>query len=155
MLDMPCLFVQCPSEQGVEMTHGANDVAAALRLKPGTFQRLGAVWDGAGTNFALFSVPAKEVDLCLFDDAGNEQCHALSEIDSFIWHGYVPGAGPGQRYGFRVDGPWDPDQGLRCNPNKLLLDPYALAIEGLPDWGPNGGSEDLLDHHIADFSFNK
>ena len=116
-------------------------------LRPGTFTPLGAHYDGTGTNFALFSVPATAVDLCLFDEGGNEQRIALSERDSFTWHARLDDVGPGQRYGYRIDGPWDPPAGLRCNPSKLLLDPYALAVEGLPDWGPSASSTDLLDHN--------
>ena len=122
-------------------------------LKPGSTNPLGARYDGKGTNFALFSVPATGVDLCLFDDGGAEERVALNEVDCFVWHARLDGVGPGQRYGFRVHGPWDPAAGLRCNPNKLLLDPYALAVEGLPDWGPGGNGGELLDHG-PDFSLN-
>jgi glycogen operon protein len=97
---------------------------------PGTPYPLGASYDGAGTNFAVFSEVADSVELCLFDDAGHETRIALPEYDAFVWHGYLPGVSPGQRYGFRVHGPYDPHQGHRCNPNKLLLDPYAKAVEG-------------------------
>jgi isoamylase len=127
---------------------------SALTPRPGYFNPLGAIYDGKGTNFALFSVPATGVDLCLFDDANQEQRIPLDEVDSFIWHAYLPGVHPGQRYGYRVHGSWDLEQGLRCNPNKLLLDPYSLAIEGQPNWGPDGSSDDLLDYHTADGSFN-
>jgi glycogen operon protein len=95
---------------------------------------LGATYDGSGTNFALFSEMAERVELCLFDDEGAERRLRLPERDAFVWHGYLPNIGPGQRYGFRVHGPYDPSQGQRCNPNKLLLDPYAKAIEGSIDW---------------------
>ncbi|UXY25778.1 glycogen debranching protein GlgX [Streptomyces sp. HUAS TT20] len=94
---------------------------------------LGAAFDGQGTNFALFSEVAQQVDLVLVDDAGTETRAPLTEVDGFVWHGYVPGTGPGQRYGFRVHGPWDPDLGHRCNPAKLLLDPYARAVDGQID----------------------
>jgi isoamylase len=97
---------------------------------PGRSYPLGATYDGAGTNFSLFSEVAEAVDLCLFDDDGTEQRIPLEEVDAFCWHGYLPTVGPGQRYGFRVHGPWDPANGLRCNPAKLLLDPYAKAIDG-------------------------
>ena len=127
---------------------------SALTPRPGYFNPLGAIYDGKGTNFALFSVPATGVDLCLFNDANQEQRIPLDEVDSFIWHAYLPGVHPGQRYGYRVHGPWDLKQGLRCNPNKLLLDPYSLAIEGQPNWGPDGSSDDLLDYRTADGSFN-
>jgi len=101
---------------------------------PGRWYPLGATFDGIGCNFSLFSELAERVELCLFDDAGREQRMDLPEVRSFIWHGYVPGIAPGQRYGYRVHGPWNPGRGLRCNPNKLLLDPYAKAIEGRVEW---------------------
>ena len=101
---------------------------------PGGPYPLGATYDGAGTNFAVFSEIADSVELCLFDDDGAETRVVLPEYDAFVWHGYLPEVGPGQRYGFRVHGPYDPAQGLRCNPNKLLLDPYAKAVEGSIDW---------------------
>ena len=103
---------------------------------PGRGYPLGAAYDGAGTNFTLFSEVADKVELCLFDEAGAEQRVRLAEVDGFVHHGYLPGVGPGQRYGFRVHGPFDPSAGHRCNPNKLLLDPYALAVAGEMDWGP-------------------
>ncbi len=102
---------------------------------PGEPYPLGATWDGAGTNFALFSEVAERVQLCLFDDRGREERLDLPEVDFLVWHGYLPGVGPGQRYGFRVHGPYKPATGHRCNPAKLLLDPYAKAIEGGLDWG--------------------
>ncbi|MDQ1748869.1 MAG: isoamylase, partial [Frankiaceae bacterium] len=104
------------------------------RVWPGTAYPLGATYDGSGTNFALFSEVADKVELCLFDDDGTETRLALPERDAFVWHGYLPNVGPGQRYGFRVHGPYDPKQGHRCNPAKLLLDPYAKAVEGEVDW---------------------
>jgi len=110
-------------------------------LWPGQAYPLGARFDGAGTNFAVFSEAAERVELCLFDDAfddtapqGGETRITLPEVDGFVWHGYLPGVMPGRRYGFRVHGPYEPERGLRCNPSKLLLDPYALAIEGRVDW---------------------
>jgi len=101
---------------------------------PGGPYPLGATYDGAGTNFAVFSEIADSVELCLFDDDGVETRVELPEYDAFVWHGYLPDVGPGQRYGFRVNGPYAPGHGHRCNPNKLLLDPYAKAIEGQLDW---------------------
>lgn len=101
---------------------------------PGKAYPLGATYDGAGTNFALFSEVAEKVELCLFDDDGTETRITLPEVDSFVWHGFVPTIEPGQRYGYRVHGPYQPEQGLRCNPNKLLLDPYSKAIDGTFDW---------------------
>jgi glycogen operon protein len=105
-----------------------------MNLWPGRSYPLGAQYDGAGTNFALFSEVATRIELCLFDAAGNQQLVDLPERTGFVWHGYAPGIEPGQRYGYRVHGPWAPEQGHRCNPAKLLLDPYARAIEGLPRW---------------------
>ncbi|MBB5080001.1 glycogen debranching protein GlgX [Nonomuraea endophytica] len=105
-----------------------------IELWPGDPYPLGATYDGAGTNFALFSEVAERVELCLFDEDGKESSVRLSECDGFVWHGYLPGIGPGHRYGYRVHGPHDPSRGLRCNPAKLLLDPYAKAIEGEVTW---------------------
>ena len=102
----------------------------APRPWPGSPAPLGATWDGEGTNVALFSPGAQTVEVCLFDAAGAELRVRLEESTSSVWHGYLPGVGPGQRYDFRVDGPFDPARGLRFNPSKLLLDPYARAIEG-------------------------
>jgi glycogen operon protein len=96
---------------------------------------LGAHPDGDGTNFSVFSRIAERVELCLFDGAGLETRVDLPEKTGYIWHGYLPGIGPGQRYGYRVHGPWDPAHSLRCNPHKLLLDPYARAMEGQVRWG--------------------
>jgi isoamylase len=103
-------------------------------LWPGQPFPLGATYDGNGTNFSLFSEAADHVELCLFDDAGAETRLVLPEVTAFIHHGYVPGVQPGQRYGFRVHGAWAPDRGLRANPAKLLLDPYAKAVEGSVRW---------------------
>jgi isoamylase len=99
-------------------------------LWPGRPHPLGAAWDGNGTNFALFSENATAVDLCLFDEQGQETRVALKEVSNYVWHGYLPGIGPGQRYGFRVHGPYNPEQGQRFNAHKLLIDPYAQAIAG-------------------------
>ena len=105
-----------------------------IAVWPGTPYPLGATYDGAGTNFAVFSEVAESVDLCLFDDSDVETVVTLPEYDAFVWHGYLPGVSPGQRYGFRVHGPDDPASGNRCNPSKLLLDPYAKAVQGRVDW---------------------
>ena len=105
-----------------------------MRPWPGSPYPLGATYDGAGTNFTLFSEVAERVELCLFDDDGTESRVRLPEVDGFVHHGYLPGIGPGQPYGYRVHGPYDPTKGLRCNPNKLLLDPYAKAIDGRITW---------------------
>ncbi|QXE29925.1 glycogen debranching protein GlgX [Microbacterium paraoxydans] len=102
---------------------------------PGSAYPLGATFDGQGTNFALFSEGAERVELCLFDADGTETRVPLTEVDAFVWHGYLPTVQPGQRYGYRVHGPYDPAQGQRFNPNKLLLDPYAKAVAGEIDWG--------------------
>ncbi|WP_136051243.1 glycogen debranching protein GlgX [Microbacterium sp. K36] len=102
---------------------------------PGSAYPLGATFDGQGTNFALFSEGAERVELCLFDADGTETRVPLTEVDAFVWHGYLPTVQPGQRYGYRVYGPYDPAQGQRFNPNKLLLDPYAKAVAGEIDWG--------------------
>ena len=101
-----------------------------MEIWPGTAYPLGATFDGTGVNFALFSEVAETVELCLVSDDGDETRIALPEVDGFVWHGYLPGIQPGQRYGYRVHGPFDPENGHRCDPSKLLLDPYAKAIEG-------------------------
>src|SRR5579883_239581 len=104
-----------------------------MRVWPGQPYPLGATFDGVGTNFAVFSEIAECVELCLFED-GHETRVELPEVSAFCWHGYLPDVGPGTRYGFRVYGPWSPKEGHRCNPAKLLLDPYAKAVEGQIDW---------------------
>ncbi len=101
---------------------------------PGNAYPLGATYDGAGTNFALFSEVAERVELCLFDQDRNESRVELTEVDAHVWHCYLPQIVPGQRYGYRVHGPYEPKRGLRCNPNKLLLDPYAKATDGDISW---------------------
>ena len=105
-----------------------------MNMWPGQPYPLGTTYDGAGTNFAIFSEVAHRVELCLFDDSGCETRCELPEVTGFVWHGYLPNVGPGQRYGFRVHGPWSPEQGHRCNASKLLIDPYAKAIEGEVKW---------------------
>ncbi|WP_169171836.1 glycogen debranching protein GlgX [Bifidobacterium oedipodis] len=105
---------------------------------------LGANYDGAGVNFALFSQVAQKVELCLFDDNDVETRIEMTEQNSYVWHNYIPGLQPGQRYGYRVYGPYNPSRGLRCNPNKLLLDPYAKAIEGNID-----GDESLFSYWFS------
>ncbi|WP_182906622.1 glycogen debranching protein GlgX [Microbispora sp. H13382] len=112
---------------------------------PGEPYPLGATWDGVGTNFSVFSEAAERVELCLYDDRGGETRVDLPEVDGFVWHGYVPGIMPGQRYGFRVHGPYRPEHGHRCNPSKLLLDPYAKAIEGSVRW-----NQSLFSYQFAD-----
>ena len=105
-----------------------------MRIAPGLPYPLGATYDGAGTNFAVFSRVADRVELCLFDEHNRETRFELPEVDAYCWHGYMYGVGPGQRYGFRVHGPNNPAEGHRCNPAKLLLDPYARAVEGQVTW---------------------
>ncbi|MCW2667307.1 MAG: glgX [Frankiales bacterium] len=108
--------------------------ASIGRVWPGSAYPLGATYDGSGTNFALFSEAATKVELCLFDESGQETAVELRERDAFVWHGYLPNVGPGQRYGYRVHGPYEPEAGHRCNPSKLMLDPYAKAFDGDIDW---------------------
>jgi isoamylase len=103
-------------------------------LWPGRPFPLGPTWDGEGTNFSLFSENAEGVELCLFDDEDNEERVELSVCTAYNWHCYLPGVGPGQRYGYRVHGPYDPENGHRFNPDKLLIDPYAKSIEGKVRW---------------------
>jgi isoamylase len=107
---------------------------AEMKTRPSAPYPLGATWDGAGVNFALFSENATGVELCLFDGAeGNEECAlAVTEQTNGVWHIYVPGLGPGQRYGYRVNGLYAPERGHRFNPAKLLLDPYARALDRPP-----------------------
>jgi isoamylase len=112
---------------------------------PGSSYPLGATFDGTGTNFAVFSEAAEFVELCLFDDAGTETRVRLEEVDGFVHHGFLLGVAPGQRYGFRVHGPYDPENGPRCNPAKLLIDPYAKAISGSVDWDRSLFAYDLDD----------
>ncbi len=113
-----------------------NTSDAPMENWPGAAYPLGATFDGTGTNFALFSEVAEKVELCLFDEQGNESRTLLYEMDGYVWHAYLPQIQPGQRYGYRVYGPYDPAAGHRCNPNKLLLDPYAKAVTGEIDWDP-------------------
>ncbi|WP_433359523.1 glycogen debranching protein GlgX [Actinoplanes sp. CA-142083] len=116
-----------------------------MTVWPGNPYPLGATYDGGGTNFAVFSEVAERVELCLFDDDGNETRVDLPEREALVWHGYLPRIVPGQRYGYRVHGPYDPHNGLRCNPSKLLLDPYAKAIDGRNVW-----SEALFAYRFGD-----
>jgi isoamylase len=116
-----------------------------MDLLPGRPYALGADAKAGGTNFAISSEIADAVEVCLFDDDGSETRVELPLHSAHIWHGFIPGVGPGQRYGLRVHGPWAPDQGLRCNGSKLLLDPYATAIDGTIE-----GGEAIFGHHFAD-----
>jgi isoamylase len=122
------------TQEGCILTAAASRNVVAQEIWRGKAYPLGATYDGSGTNFAVFSEVAERVELCLFGDDGAETRVVLPEVDGFIWHGFMPGIEPGQRYGYRVYGPYDPHAGLRCNPNKLLLDPYAKAIGGTFDW---------------------
>ncbi len=110
-----------------------------MEIWPGRPYPLGATFDGSGTNFALFSEVADGVELCLIEEDSEGQRREtrveLTEVDAYVWHCYLPSVQPGQRYGYRVHGPWEPESGLRCNPKKLLLDPYAKATTGDIAWG--------------------
>lgn len=121
---------------------------------PGVTNPLGPSWDGQGTNFTLFSEHATQVDLCLFDEQGHETRIPLSERNNFVWHGYFPGIGPGQRYGFRVDGPYEPKVGHRFNRHKLLIDPYAKALMGDVQCSPEIFSY-RVDDADEDLSFSR
>ncbi|HYR61183.1 MAG TPA: glycogen debranching protein GlgX [Actinomycetota bacterium] len=124
---------------------------SAVTVWPGQALPLGASFDGAGTNFSIFSEVAERVDLCLFGEDGRETCIRLPEKTGFWWHGYLPTVRPGQRYGYRVHGPYNPSEGHRCNPSKLLLDPYARSIDGEVTWDPAvfpyrlGESDDVVE----------
>jgi isoamylase len=115
---------------------------------------LGATWDGEGVNFALFTEHADKVELCLFDDEHGEQVVTMPEKTDQVWHCYLPDARPGQRYGYRVHGPYEPAHGRRFNPNKLLLDPYAKSIETWPGWSDTHFGYDVGDKR-EDLSFDK
>jgi glycogen operon protein len=106
----------------------------AAEVYPGSPYPLGATWDGNGVNFAIYSENATGVDLCLVDASAKERRIPLRERTAFVWHAYVPGIGPRQLYGYRVHGPYEPERGLRFNPNNLLLDPYAKAVDGHETW---------------------
>jgi glycogen operon protein len=114
-----------------------------MQIRPGQPFPLGATYDGNGTNFSLFSEVAAKVELCLFDDDGKETRVALPEFTALCWHAYLPGIKPGQRYGYRVHGPWAPEHGQWCNATKLLLDPYAKAIHGEWTW-----NESMFPYHF-------
>ncbi len=127
-----------------------------LELWPGSPHPLGATWDGEGVNFAIFTQHGRKVELCLFDEGGKREIHrvALRERTDFVWHGFVPGLKPGQVYGYRVHGPYEPENGHRFNPNKLLLDPYAKAITGELKWGDSHFGYKIGDKR-DDLSFDK
>ncbi|MFG3258199.1 glycogen debranching protein GlgX [Streptomyces sp. NPDC048172] len=116
-----------------------------MKVWPGQAYPLGATYDGAGTNFAVFSEAAERIELCLLHEDGSETAVELRETDGFVRHAYLPGVMPGQRYGFRAHGPYEPERGQRCNSAKLLLDPYAKAVSGGIDW-----DEAVYGHHFDD-----
>ena len=120
-----------------------------ITVWPGTPYPLGATYDGAGTNFSLFSEVADSVELCLIAKDGTETRIELDEVDGFVWHAYLPTVTPGQRYGFRVHGPWDPAAGHRCDPSKLLLDPYGKSFHGDFQFGQALYSYDLGAEDLA------
>ena len=129
-----------------------------MQVLPGVPYPLGAHYRGSGTNFSLFSEIAERVELCLFDAEGGETRVDLPEVTGHCWHGFLPDIMPGQRYGFRVHGPWDPAGGHRCNPAKLLLDPYAKVLDGQVEWNPavfpyelDQGPDDKSDADSAPF----
>ncbi len=106
-----------------------------MRVWAGAAYPLGATWDGSGTNFALFSEVADRVELCLFGPGNRGETRVeLTEVDGFVWHCYLPGVGPGRRYGYRVHGPYAPGRGQRCDAAKRLLDPYGKAVAGQVRW---------------------
>jgi len=121
-----------------------------MSIDPGWSTPLGATWDGSGVGFAVFSEPAERIELCLFNPDGSETRHTLPEINSSVHHGYIAGVKPGQEYGFRVHGEWNPAAGILCNPAKLLVDPYARAVTGQIRWGPEVYSHHPDDPDIAD-----
>ena len=119
-----------------------------MQIWTGQSYPLGATFDGSGTNFAIFSEAAERVELCLLDDDDTERRIEITEVDAFVWHIYLPAVQPGQRYGFRVHGPYDPAAGVRCDPSKLLLDPYAKAISGMASNHPSLYSYDFADPSV-------
>ncbi len=125
-------------------------------ILPGDFTRLGANFDGDGVNFAIFSAHAERIELCLFDESGKTEIEriTLPEFTNEIWHGYIPGLKPGALYGYRVHGPYDPENGHRFNPNKLLVDPYARELVGDIDWGTEQFGY-KLDAEEKDLSFDE
>ena len=112
---------------------------------PGNAYPLGATYDGTGTNFSVFSEVAEKVELCLVSKKGKETRVEMEEVTALCWHAYLPGVEPGQRYGFRVHGPWRPTEGLVANPQKLLLDPYAKAVCGGLTW-----NDSVFAHQVGD-----
>ncbi len=112
------------------MTETRADLTPSRQVWPGSPSPLGSTFDGAGTNFAIFSEIAEKVELCLINHDGSEERIELTEVTAHVWHAYLPNVSPGQRYGYRIHGPYEPEHGLRCDPSKLLVDPYARAFDG-------------------------
>ncbi len=131
------------SETGSKTGSAGNQRPKLATVWPGTPYPLGASYDGAGTNFSVFSEIAERVELCLIDSRANETRIPLDEVDGYVWHAYLPNITPGQRYGFRIYGPWEPTAGHRCDPSKLLLDPYGKAFHGDFQFGQALYSYDL------------
>jgi len=130
--------------------------SARARLSAGAPHPLGATWDGRGTNFALFSANAAKVELCLFDSQGRRELErlALPERTEDVWHGYLADVVPGQLYGYRVHGPYEPERGLRFNAHKLLIDPYAKKLAGRLVWS-DAHFGYRTGHARADLSFDR
>jgi glycogen operon protein len=136
---------------------GIIDMAEAkFAVWPGKPYPLGATWDGEGVNFALYSRHAEKVDLCLFDQKGRREIQrlVLTERTNYVWHCYVPRVRPGLLYGYRVHGPYLPEEGHRFNANKLLLDPYAQALAGSLNWS-DAHYGYRVGHERADLSFDR
>ena len=131
--------------ESATLSQAASPQATQLEVWPGKAYPLGATYDGSGTNFGVFSEAAEKVELCLFDADGAESRVTLPEVDGFVWHGFIPNIEPGQRYGYRVYGPYDLATGQRCNPNKLLIDPYAKAIDSTFEW-----NQSLFGYNFSD-----
>src|SRR5882757_5004288 len=128
----------------------------SMRLSTGTSSRLGASWDGRGTNFALFSANAQNVELCLFESQGRREIERIEmpERSEDVWHGYLNDVSPGQLYGYRVHGPYEPERGHRFNSNKLVLDPYARAHHGELVWSPAVYGYRMGEGDDADLTFD-
>src|SRR4051812_175888 len=127
-----------PRSRGGEQEKRAEAATRRDQISEGLPYPRGATWDGAGTNFAVFSANATKVEVCIFDGNGEQELRrvALPEYTDQVWHGYLPNIQPGTPYGYRVYGPYEPEAGHRFNPNKLLLDPYACAHIGQLTWDP-------------------
>src|SRR3546814_3871478 len=131
MLFIDYIFIKLMVAYEIRISDWSSDVCSSDLSYP-----LGATWDGSGVNFAFFSAHAEKVELCLFDRAGRRELEriALPEYTHQVWHGYLHDVRPGQNYGYRVHGPYEPQAGHRFNPNKLLLDPYAKVLHGELHW---------------------